>query len=186
MAACQLVSMATWSRRQLKLTSAESEPSFMTATMQSLVELLREPPSMTAAMPAENEPPSMIATMQGPVELGQEPASMTATVQAESGPPSMTAKMQGLIELSLQRFDGSSAKILVEPGATVADILDREASKLSADCVARLVTETAVALAPHSQIWEAQALLFGVTHIRPSSGIRSKFLILGMSTYEVP
>ena len=81
--------------------------------------------------------------------------------RAERKPSTMTAAVQQLIALSLHRVDGSCVKIEVEPGTTAADILDREASKPPAGCCARLVTETAQALAPSSQIWQAQAVLSG-------------------------
>ena len=62
-----------------------------------------------------------------------------------------------LIELTLQNSDGSSVKIETEPGSTAQEILEHEALKLPAGFCSRLVTETAEALEPHSQIWEPQA-----------------------------
>ena len=73
-------------------------------------------------------------------------------------------KMQDLIELSLQRIDGSSTKIRVEPGTTAEYILGREAFELPAGYSVGLVTETAEALQPNSRLWESQAALFGVAH----------------------
>ena len=55
-----------------------------------------------------------------------------------------------LIELTLRTSDA-------EPGSTAQEILEHEALKLPAGFCSRLVTETAEALEPHSQIWEPQA-----------------------------
>ena len=65
--------------------------------------------------------------------------------------------MTSKIEVSIQGVHGSVTNIQVEPGTTAESILDREARKLPAGFRARLVTESAEAVSPDTQIWESQA-----------------------------
>ena len=67
--------------------------------------------------------------------------------------------MANMIEVSLQGVDGSLRNIQVEPGTTVANIVDPKAIKLPAGFHARLVTRSAQEVAPDAEIWEPQAEL---------------------------
>ena len=65
--------------------------------------------------------------------------------------------MANRIEVRLEGVNGSVTNIQVEPGTTAANILDHEARKLPAGFRVRLVTQSAEAVAPDTQIWEPQA-----------------------------
>ena len=62
------------------------------------------------------------------------------------------------IEVSIRGPDGSSTQISVQPGTTIAKIMDGDAFKLPPGCHARLVTETAEVLEAESKVWESQVL----------------------------
>ena len=69
----------------------------------------------------------------------------------------MPAPAAARIEVSIQCADGSSTELEVEPGTTVAVILDHEDLTLPPGYNARLISEAAEALQPDCRIWEPQA-----------------------------
>ena len=62
-----------------------------------------------------------------------------------------------MIKVCLQGVDGSLTNIQVAPGTAAANISGHEALNLSAGFRARLVTQSAQAVAPDTEIWEPQA-----------------------------
>ena len=75
-----------------------------------------------------------------------------------------------MIEVSIRGVDGSLiTKIDVEPATTAAKILDCEALQLPAGFRARLVTQSAQALSPDTEIREPQA-----ADLRPKLKIRKE------------
>ena len=73
------------------------------------------------------------------------------------------------VKVSIRGPNGSCTEIHVEPGTTVAKILDDEAFKLPAGNRARLVTETAEVLETDCELWESQV---GVHQNHPSQVLK--------------